>query len=64
MSDSVVIECIKEKIAEEKKANPMLLDKFTDTVEFEMGLKIGMEAIYEYLSNRYEFVEKKAVEDK
>jgi len=60
----ITIERIKEMIEEEKKANPMLLDSFTDTNEFEIGIKIGMEAMHEYLSTRYDFVEKKADGDK
>lgn len=60
----MTIERIQQMIEEEKKVNPMLLDNFTDTNEFEIGIKLGMEAMYEYLTGRYELVEKNANGDK
>ena len=54
-----VIDSIREKIEEEKKANKMLLDNFDDCIEFELGLKIGMEVMHEYhLENEDETGEK------
>lgn len=50
MNSDTVIEFIKRRIAEEKEANKMLLDNFEDSVEFEMGLLIGMEAMHDCLS--------------
>lgn len=61
---SIVVESIQKMIEEEKKANPKLSNDFENSEIFAIGVKFGIEAMYEFLTNHHNLTDKNTIKDK